>query len=282
MNAVRYGKRLEGYQSSYSHDLNQHLSGRLYLGGKFKYNPRVNANTNMLNGRLYLAGSKFSDFMNKAKDTIKNVSTKGYNLFKKVYKPVSKVIKSDLVKSIVSSINPAISKAIDVGTSIIDSGINSIDHKNINELTNNPDFKQLVEIGKNKAKDYLEHIKKVNPDDYEKAAGIYHNIDWSRLNRKMKHKDRLLDNLVNQVLIDSQLKSNKSGSLKLNKRYRKMFGIKTNSVRPMLINNEVLFKRNILTDSKLNDNETITTKPEPKLTTKTSKFDDILKLINNI
>lgn len=271
MVAVRYGKRLEGYQTSYSHDLNQPLSGRLYLVNGLKLNRRINSNNNMLNGRLYLAGSRFSDFMNKAKDTIKNVSTKGYNIFKKVYKPVSKVLKSDIVKSIASSINPGISKAIDVGTSIIDSGIKSIDDRNINELTSNPNFKQLVEIGKNKAKNYLDHIKKENPDDYEKAAGIYHNIDWSRLRRKMKNKDKLLDELVNQVLIDSQLKPNKSGSLKLNKRYRKMFGIKSNSVRPMLVNNEVLFKRDVLKTPSVPD------KIESKQYS--SKFDDILKLI---
>lgn len=278
MVAVRYGKRLEGYQTSYSHDLNQPLSGRLYLAGKSKLNPRVNSNSNMLSGRLYLAGgvdlsgSKFSDFMHKAKDTIKNVTTKGYDVFKKVYKPVSKVLKSDIVKSIASSINPGISKAIDIGTSIIDSGIKSIDDRNIKELTNNPNFQELVEIGKNKAKNYLEHIKKTNPDDYDRAAGIYHNIDWSRLRRKMKNKDKLLDELVNQILIDPQLKTNKSGSLKLNKRYRKMFGIKSNSVRPMLTNNEVLFKRDVLA-SKTKQN--ILNVPKSS----SSKFDDILKLI---
>lgn len=223
------------------------VGGRLYLGGRI-----------YMNGRMYLNGG-FKEWASKAKDTLKNVAKKGYSVFKKVYEPVKKILKSDFVQDTISAIHPGVKKGLDIGLNVIDSVEKAIDNKSLDPLKENKDImdfkdkmvdnlvdktKQLLKIEtKEKANEMLDNIKELseNPksgilkSDYEFAKQLANNIDYDLIN-KMRHNmkgNRLVKEMVNNLLVDKN-ENLRSGRLKIDDRYRKLFRIGPYSVKNRL------------------------------------------------
>lgn len=261
------------------------VGGRLYLGGRIYMNGKYCS-------RMYLNGG-FKEWANKAKNTLKNVAKKGYSVFKKVYEPVKKVLKSDFVQDTISAIHPGIKKGLDIGMNVIDSVEKAIDNKSLDPIKENKnimDFRDKVTDNlidktkqllfsetKQKTDEMLDNIKELseNPksgilkSDYEFAKQLANNIDYNLIN-KMRHNmkgNRLVKEMVNNLLVDRN-ENLRSGRLKIDDRYRKLFNIGPYSVKNRLntssmnekvqnkggkINSKTKFKNEVKNNMKNND-----------------------------
>lgn len=298
VNCSNYSKRVLGKltykrliknrdpESIYSDNIfkQREVGGRLYLGGRIYMNGGMNRK---YCSRMYLNGG-FKEWASKAKDTLKNVAKKGYSVFKKVYEPVKKILKSDFVQDTISAIHPGVKKGLDIGLNVIDSVEKAIDNKSLDPLKENKDImdfkdkmvdnlvdktKQLLKIEtKEKADEMLDNIKDLseNPksgilkSDYEFAKQLANNIDYDLIN-KMRHNmkgNRLVKEMVNNLLVDKN-ENLRSGRLKIDDRYRKLFRIGPYSVKNRLNVNSLNSSKNEMSNEqggKINQNKVSQTK----------------------